>query len=468
MSRTIKGGVHPPEHKELSENASPRVYEAKGELVYPLSQHIGRPAKPVVKKGDHVLVGQRIAEADGFVSACICSSCSGTVKAIEKRRTNAGTYGECIVVDNDGQFTEAPDYGKEVSWETLTNEEIIGKIRDAGIIGMGGAGFPTAVKLMPKNPDAIRHVIVNGAECEPYITCDDQLMRTRADDIVEGLQIVMRLFPNAEGVILIEDNKPEAIAAMTAAVAGHGHVRVVVAKTKYPQGGEKSIISLVTGIYTKVSELPAEAGCIVDNVATVLAIRNAVRFSEPLVRRMVTVTGDAVVNPSNLIVRIGTNAEELIEAAGGIREGVTLEKALFGGPMMGVAVAELSVPIQKGSNALTLLTHDETMDAQREMTACIRCGRCVHVCPMGLMPEMMASAAEKKDYESYEKKFYGLECIQCGSCTYICPAKRPLTQLFKIAKAEIMAEKRARATAEKLKAEAEAAKEPATSGKEEK
>lgn len=440
--RTFRGGVHPKGCKELSKEAAFQEYLPKGELVYPVNQHIGKPAKPVVKKNDPVLAGQVIAEADGFVSANIISACSGKVKAVENRRTVMGVNAMSIVIENDGKYTLAEGVGKERDYRKLSSQEILGAIQAAGIVGMGGAGFPVHVKLAPKDPAAIKYVIANGAECEPYITCDDQLMRTCGEEIVEGMEIILRLFPNAKGVILIEDNKTEAVLAMEKAVSGHEKLSVLAAKTKYPQGGERSIITVVTGKHIRLGMLPADAGCVVDNVATVRAIYRAVAKSEPLMERGFTVTGDAVVHPVNLITKIGTSQAELLEAAGGFKEGVTAKKLLSGGPMMGISMASLDVPVQKANNALTVLTEDEVETAQKQMTACLRCGRCNRVCPLGLTPQMMGVAAEKKDYDRYENKLYGLDCIACGSCTFICPARRPLMQLFKTAKAEIMAAKR--------------------------
>ena len=443
MKNTFRGGVHPKEHKELSRDIPLRWFDPKGDLVYPLSQHIGKPAKAVVKKNDPVLVGQCIAEADGFVSAPICCGCSGKVKAIEKRRIISGALAECIVIENDGQYTPVEGMGVERDLADLTNKEILECVQKAGIVGLGGAGFPTHVKLSPKNPDAIKYVIANGAECEPYLTCNDQLMREFADDIVAGLELILRLFPNAEGVIGIEQNKPEAIAAMQKACAGKARVRVLPLQTKYPQGGEHNLIKVIAGADYPVAKLPADMGCIVDNVGTIYAVWRAVRFNEPLFSHCFTLTGDAVKNPGNYIIRDGTSLAEVIEASGGLKDGVTLKKALAGGPMMGFAISDLSAPAQKTTNGLTLLSEDGAEIALLKQTACLRCGRCTTVCPTGLLPELMAAAAQKGDYERYEKMLYGLECVACGSCSYICPAKRPLTETFKAVKAEIMARKRA-------------------------
>lgn len=438
--KTFHGGVHPAEHKELSKESPLTQLLPKGELVYMTNQHIGKPASPVVKKGDRVLAGQIIAEAGGFVSADIVSSVSGTVKAVEPRKNASGGSAMAIVVENDGEYTLAEGVGVECDTNGLTGQEILSKVQKAGIVGMGGAGFPTHVKLTVKTPEKIDYVIANGAECEPYITCDDQLMRTKAAEIVEGMEYMLRLFPNAKGVVVVENNKPEAIAAMEQACQGHDRVYVQPVKTKYPQGGERSLITVITGKHLKLGMLPADAGCVVDNVATIYAIYRAVKFNEPLMERGFTVSGDAVQNPGNFIVKIGTSHQELVDACGGFKQDP--RKVLSGGPMMGFAMTGLEAPICKNNNALTCLTVDEVEIAEGQMTACLRCGRCSRACPLGLSPQLMQVAAIRKDYDRYEHKLYGLDCIGCGCCTYGCPAKRPLMQLFKTTKAEIMATKK--------------------------
>lgn len=438
--KTFHGGVHPAEHKELSKESPLTQLLPKGELVYMTNQHIGKPASPVVKKGDRVLAGQIIAEAGGFVSANIVSSVSGTVKAVEPRKNASGGSAMAIVVENDGEYTLAEGVGVECDTNGLTGQEILSKVQKAGIVGMGGAGFPTHVKLTVKTPEKIDYVIANGAECEPYITCDDQLMRTKAAEIVEGMEYMLRLFPNAKGVVVVENNKPEAIAAMKQACQGHDRVYVQPVKTKYPQGGERSLITVITGKHLKLGMLPADAGCVVDNVATIYAIYRAVKFNEPLMERGFTVSGDAVQNPGNFIVKIGTSHQELVDACGGFKQDP--KKVLSGGPMMGFAMTGLEAPVCKNNNALTCLTVDEVEIAEGQMTACLRCGRCSRACPLGLSPQLMQVAAIRKDYDRYEHKLYGLDCIGCGCCTYGCPAKRPLMQLFKTTKAEIMATKK--------------------------
>lgn len=448
MGVTFRGGVHPKGFKELSCALPLQKFDAKGEFAIPLSQGIGKPAKPVVSKGDTVLVGQIIAQADGFVSSNVASSCSGTVKAIEKRRTISGLAAECIVIENDGQYTPVEGLGKREDLNTLSNADIIEKVKYAGIIGLGGAGFPTYLKLSPKNPDAIRYIIANGAECEPYITCNDQLMQSEPEGILEGIEIILRLFPNAQGVVAIEDNKPQAIVSMRKALEkrpSKERISILPMKTKYPQGGERSLIAAIAGVNYPITSLPADVGCIVQNVGTIYAIWRAVEYNEPLFRHVLTVTGDAVKQPGNFLVPDGMLVSELVEACGGIKEGVTLKKSLAGGPMMGFAMTSLDVPVVKTTNAVTLMAEDEVEEAEKLLTNCLHCGRCSKVCPQGLVPQLMADAVHVGDLERYEFKLYGLECISCGSCTYICPAKRPLTQVFKQTKAEIMAAKRAKA-----------------------
>ena len=437
MRNTFKGGVHPYEGKELSMDKPVVLHESKGEMVYPLAQHIGAPATPVVSVGDKVLVGQIIAEATGFVSANVCSSVSGTVKKIEPRLLVNGNKVSSIVIENDGEYTLAEGVGVKRDYKTMSKEDIRAAINAAGIVGMGGAGFPTHVKLTPKDDSKIDYVIVNGAECEPYLTSDYRMMLEETDKLVTGLMIILRLFDNAKGYISIEDNKPEAIRVLKEAVKDNDKIEVKVLKTKYPQGAERKMIYATTGRKINSSMLPADAGCVVNNVDTVIAVYMAVCESRPVLRRIVTVTGDAIKSPQNFNVKTGTNYAELIDAAGGfIKEP---EKIIAGGAMMGMALYDLNVPVTKSSSALLCLTKDQV--ARSAPTACIRCGKCVEVCPSNLVPQMMKEYADANDNVSFEK-INGMECYECGSCTYICPAKRLLTQAFVKTRRSIAAERR--------------------------
>ncbi|MDR1771912.1 MAG: electron transport complex subunit RsxC [Hungatella sp.] len=434
---TFKGGIHPYEGKELSENKPVQVLQPKGEMVFPLSQHIGAPAKPLVAAGDQVLVGQKIGEPGGFISACIISSVSGTVKTIEPRMVANGSMVPSIIIENDGKYQTVDGFGKERDPKTLSKEEIRNLVKEAGVVGLGGAGFPTHVKLTPKDESKIDTIIVNGAECEPYLTSDYRMMLEEPESIIKGLNIILQLFDNAKGVIAIESNKPEAIKLMTELVKDEPRITVCPLQTKYPQGGERTLIYAVTGRKINSTMLPADAGCMVDNVDTVISIYNAVAKSIPLIRRIITVTGDAVSNPQNYNVRIGTSYNELLEASGGFK--TEPEKIISGGPMMGQALFNLNIPVTKTSSALTCLTKDEV--AGNAPSACIRCGRCVKVCPGNIVPQMLMDAAERSDMERFVK-INGMECCECGCCAYICPARRPLTQAFKEMRKEVAASRK--------------------------
>lgn len=422
---TFTGGIHPYDGKDLSKDKPIKAILPKGDLVYPMSQHIGAPAVPIVQKGDRVLTGQKIAEAGGFVSAPIYATVSGTVKAIEPRRIVTGDSVMSIVVENDGLYEEVT-YEAVKPLEELTKEEIVGLIREAGVVGMGGAGFPTHVKLSPKEPDKIEYVIANCAECEPYLTSDYRRMIEEPEKLVDGLKVMLRLFDHAKGILAVEDNKPDCIAALKKLVANEPDITVKALKTKYPQGAERQLIYAVTGRAINSSMLPADAGCIVDNVDTVVAINQAVREGKPLMHRIVTVTGDAVNDPRNFIVRIGTNYQELVEEAGGFK--AEPAKIVSGGPMMGFALFGLDVPCTKTSSALLCMTEDEV--SAYEPSACINCGRCVEVCPGRIVPSKLADFAEHGDDERF-LAYNGMECCECGCCSFVCPAKRQLTQSIK-------------------------------------
>ncbi len=448
---TFRGGIHPYEGKALTEDKEAITFIPKGDLVFPMSQHIGAPAKPVVAPGDHVLMGQIIAEAGGFVSSPIACSVSGYVKEIKPVLTVSGAMVPAIVVENDGLYEAVEGLGKERDYRKLSRQEIRDIIRDAGIVGMGGAGFPTFIKLSPKNDAAIDTIIVNGSECEPYLTSDYRVMLQEGERVVGGLKIILSLFDNARGVIAIEDNKPAAIEHMKKLVEGEERISVRKVKTKYPEGAERQLISVITGRKINSSMLPADAGCIVDNIDTVVAVYMAVARSTPLMRRVVTVSGDAIEDPRNFIVKIGTNYNELIEAAGGFSAHPA--KLISGGTMMGMALFDTNIPVTKISSALLAFREDPIEKVPTE--PCIRCGRCVLACPQHLVPQMLMDAAEKFDNEAFEA-VNGMECVECGCCAYVCPSGRQLTQAIRQTRRSILDErKKAAAAAAAAKAAAE-------------
>jgi electron transport complex protein RnfC len=419
---TFMGGVHPYEGKDLSKDKPTTVLLPKSDLVFPLSQHIGAPAKPLVSKGDSVLVGQVIAEANGFISSNIISSVSGTVKAIEKRLTASGKMEESIVIANDNEYKKIEGYGQSRDYTKMSKEEIREIVKKAGIAGLGGAGFPTHVKLTPKDDSKIDYVIINGAECEPYLTYDYRLMLEEPEKIIGGLKIVLHLFENAKGIIGVEDNKPDVIEKLKELTAGESNIEVQALKTKYPQGGERQLVYVTTGRKLNSKKLPADVGCIVSNVATVAAIYMAVAESTPLTNRIVTITGDAVAEPQNFNVPFGMNFSEIVEAAGGFK--TQPKKLVFGGPMMGHAMFSYDVPVTKTANSLLALVKDE---AAVEESPCILCGRCHFKCPLRLLPMKLQLMGLNNEDEKFVE-LDGMECCGCGSCSYICPANRSLTQ----------------------------------------
>ena len=433
---TFKGGIHPDDGKRFSKDQPVKPLLPKGDMVYPLSQHIGAPANPVVKKGDHVLKGQMIADAGGFVSAPIYSSVSGTVKGLEQRFNPAGTKVECIVIENDGEYNEV-EYDPVKPLDEMSREEILDMIARAGIVGMGGAGFPTRVKLSPKEPDKIDYIIANCAECEPYITADYRRMLENTEELVSGMRIVLSLFPNAKGIFAVEDNKKDCIEKLNHAVADEPRMDVKALMTKYPQGAERQLIYAVTKRAINSSMLPADAGCIVDNVETLIGIHTAVAAGKPLTERVVTLSGDAVEAPGTFRVLLGTNHRELIEAAGGFK--TEPEKLISGGPMMGFAMVTLDAPVTKTSSSILAFQEDEV--SKNPETACINCGRCVEACPSRIIPSRLADYARRHDEESFVA-MNGLECVECGSCSYVCPAKRQLKQAIGAMRKIALANKR--------------------------
>ena len=432
------GGVHPKENK-LSADQPIKVAELPKIAVFPLGQHIGAPAKPVVEKGDRVLEGQMIAEAGGFMSAPIYSSVSGVCKGIEKRRIVTGDKVDAIVIENDELYEKAAPINTK-AFADMERQEIIDTIGLAGIVGMGGAGFPTHVKLSPKNPDKIEYVIVNCAECEPYLTSDYRKMLEEPDKLIGGLKIETSLFEGAVGILAVEDNKPDCIELLKEKTKDIPGISVAVLKTKYPQGSERHLIYAVTGRKLNSKMLPADVGVVVNNVDTVIAINNAINEGKPLYERIVTVSGDCIKQPRNYKVRTGTLYSEILENAGGFSSEPA--KIISGGPMMGFALFDLDIPVTKSSSALLAFKEDAVSSSKT--TACINCGRCIDACPSGLMPCKLAKSAVRGNSDEF-LRMNGLECVECGSCSYVCPAKIQLCQSIKSMRKQELAKAKARA-----------------------
>ena len=421
------GGVHPSEHKEYSEEKALVPFPVPETVVIPMAMHLGAPANPVVQVGDYVKMGQVIGEAAGFISAPVHASVSGEVIAVEERpHANRGTC-LSVVIRNDGKDTLHESVQPHGSWEDLEPAEIIEIVKNAGIVGMGGAGFPTYVKLQPGKP--IEYVLLNGCECEPYLTADHQLLLNYADDVVFGLQAMMKTVAAEKGVIVIEDNKPDAIKLLQEKVAGLQNIEVCVARTKYPQGAEKMLIKRVTGRMVPSGALPADVGCVVGNVSTTKAIADAIKTGMPLISRITTVTGEYIKNPGNFLVRIGTPAQALVDHCGGITDPTATVKA--GGPMMGFVQNGLEAPIMKGSNGIIAINTDPSQEV-----ACIKCGRCVDVCPMELKPLWYAKYADTENWEGMKQQNV-MDCMECRCCEFICSSKIPLVTKIRAGKAAV-------------------------------
>ena len=424
------GGVHPNDQKTLTCEKAIEQLPAPAQVVIPMSMHIGAPCAPTVKKGDTVTVGQKIGETTGL-GVPVHASVSGKVVAVEPRPHPNGTNVMSVAIENDFQDTLCPDVVPPADPDALTGEELTQIIHDAGISGMGGATFPTDVKIS-SGLGKLDTIIVNAAECEPYITSDDRLLRETPERVFGGLQILLKIFGLEKGYIGIEANKKAAISILRENCPGNVEIRVL--KTRYPQGAEKQLIQTITGRQVPPGGLPAAVGCGVFNAATCAAIHDAVYQGMPLVQRAVTVTGSAIKTPKNFLAPIGTPYTDLIAAADGFASDPY--KVLTGGPMMGIAQFDLSVPVIKGTNAITCFSQKDNQEVKNPH--CIRCGRCVGVCPMHLMPLYLYQAERKNNIDELNARNIG-DCIECGSCAYICPARIPLVQSFKNAKAKVRA-----------------------------
>lgn len=431
--KTFKlGGVHPPENK-LSERAPIEALLLPAVVSIPLSQHLGAPAIPVVAKGDRVKTGQLIAKASGFISANVHSSVSGVVVKIDEMPDTSGYRKNCVVINVEGDnWDEDIDMSNQLIKDChLSPQEIIAKVNEKGIVGLGGATFPTHVKLMVPPGKKAEVVIINGVECEPYLTSDHRLMLEKADEMLVGITIIMKAQGVSKAIIGIEANKPDAIAHLKLKVRDYQGISVEPLKVQYPQGGEKQLIKALLNREVPSGKLPIEVGAVVHNVGTAFAIYEAVQKNKPLIERVVTITGKNLKKPSNFMVRIGAPVSALIEAAGGLP--ADTGKVVNGGPMMGKAIGDLNVPVTKGTSGILVIPGKEAF--RKPVQNCIRCARCLNVCPMGLEPYLLSVLSDKKRYEDCESERI-MDCIECGSCHYICPSGRPLLDQIRVGKAQ--------------------------------
>ncbi len=441
MAKTFSlGGVHPPENK-LSANKKIEVLSIPEIVSVPVSQHIGAPAKVKVKRNEEVKVGQLLAESGGFISANIHSPVSGKVFKIENVLDTSGYKRQAVIIKVEGdEWLETIDKTPDlISKITLSSEEIIARVKECGIVGLGGATFPSHVKLRPPDDMTAKVLILNGVECEPYLTADHRLMLEKGKEMLVGVKILMKALKIKEAIIGIENNKPDAIEHLTKLTASDSEISVVPLKVQYPQGGEKQLIDAVIKRQVPSGKLPIEVGAVVHNVGTAFAVYEAVQKNKPLFERIVTVTGKSVKNPVNLMVRIGTPTSNLIEAAGGLPEDTG--KVISGGPMMGKALNTLDAPVAKGTSGILIMPDTEAK--RREVQPCIRCSKCVTVCPMGLEPYLLMTLTQKDMYEREEKERV-MDCIECGSCSFVCPSDRPLLDYIRLGKGRVGAMMRAR------------------------
>ena len=440
MALTFKGGIHPDDCKSYTNKIPIHVLDGTAVHVFPLQQHIGAPAEPVVEIGQKVYVGTKIADSRAFVSSPIHSSISGTVKAIEKRLAANGTYVNSIIIENDELYEVDSSVKPKGNIEDLSPAEIIGIVREAGIVGMGGAGFPTHVKLSVPPEKKIDYVIVNGAECEPYLTSDHRVLLEKPELVLDGLRAVMRIFGLDKGYIGIEQNKPDAIINVNTVLEKNEKYKGISVKelvTKYPQGSEKHLIYAVTKREVPSGKLPADVGCVVINVDTAAAIGRAIKKGMPVIKRIVTVSGDCVASPANFSVRLGADIGYLFEKAGGFKKEPA--KIIHGGPMMGIAQSSLDVPVTKTTSGL--LAFSKSKLVFNEQSRCMRCGKCVSACPMHLMPLYLNMYAKKGDWDMCEK-YNAADCIECGVCSYMCPGRQHPVQNIRVAKQKLLERKR--------------------------
>ncbi len=427
MKRFFFGGIHPRYNKEMSTRSVEFHEIAPQQVVIPLRQHIGAPCKPLVQVGDRVLMGQKIGDNEGMCVP-VHASVSGTVVAIEPRPHTSGQPVEAIVIQNDYKNESVPFTGCDLPADSLDVDTVLHTIREAGIVGMGGAAFPGNIKALSAlgNVDTL---IANACECEPYITADDSLLKTRSQQVLEGLMILRRVLQPSRIVLAVEDNKKEAIRLLKERMGAYPAVELVILPTRYPQGSEKQLIQAVTGRQVPPGGLPSHVGCVVYNVSTFAAVWRAVREGMPLIRRIVTVSGEAISQPQNFIVPIGTSFHDLIEKAGGLND--KTERVISGGPMMGFAQSELSVPVVKATNSILCLMKDQ--NGQAENPVCLRCGKCLGVCPMHLQPLYLYRFTLAQDTRRLDKLNI-LDCMECGSCAFTCPGKLPLVEKIRLGK----------------------------------
>jgi electron transport complex protein RnfC len=443
-ANTFRGGIHPPEYKEITENCKFEVIALPGEIILPLSQHLGKDASPQVKKGDDVLPGQLVAKADGFISAPVHTPVAGKVLSVGKEITPTGFPKDAIVIKTDKNVAAEKILLPPLNPETITPDEIRTRVAEAGIVGQGGAAFPTYVKLSPPKDKVIDVVILNGCECEPYLTRDYRFMIERPEDLISGFKLIMKALEVKRGIIGIEDNKPEAIRILAEKTSHEQNLKLISLKTKYPQGAEKMLVKAVTGREIPPGKLPLDVGAVIQNIGTAIAIYNAVVKGEVFTTAALTVSGKGIKAPKNLLVPVGTPLRSVIDFCGGVTEDAV--KIVVGGPMMGFAQFDLNAPVMKATSGILVLTKDEV--AENPETPCLRCGKCVEACPLNLLPTKLARYARLQKYEEAAKADVTV-CMECGTCAYTCPANIPLVQWIRLGKQKVLEMQRERAATTK-------------------